>query len=207
MPGRYKNTTEEISEEIRKVLRQGITRSRDKVLAEVRNQGIAVSNEVGRILFKIERGLYELEDDVVDSLKINVQGRKFKVKTGVDVNRDEIATLTRRMAREINIDIKGDPFHFTHMYYEYKATVNYTIYFYGDRVKSGFFTRTGNGVTEVQTYTRELLAARIETQLAGRIIQDFYDTDDSYIEGVDVVIRSMDFEITAAEGRGDSRKR
>ena len=129
-----------------------------------------------------------------------------QVRATHSMSRREVRAIAIREIRESGLDIRGNPYRFTHVFLAFSASADYVVRQEGEVVARGTITENGQFVTEVEAFTQELIGAKIEQQLSARIIQRVYNDDSiSYLDGVDVDTHNIRFDFTEIQGRGDSR--
>ena len=185
-------------ENLRRAIAQILDRDPDlsgnKIRAELHVHNIAVGNERLRALIALFRQTAQIFEGV------NLLGATL------DVNLSE--SQIRRAAVEAGAVIESIAARFsTHVAVDWRATFSARIYLYGQLIERVSDVLTGRSVQAVARYNRDLIEAKIEQQIFGRITSKYGGTGETYIEGLDIEIERLDVEVLSLALRGDSRAR
>lgn len=187
---------------IRQILTENPGLSTRAVVRRVRQQGFRGGNERLRDLAQIARErvqqelggqLHESVTDftiILDLPSLTPDRRRRLLRSA--------GARTRKVSRRGPAVQLGLP-EFVAIDWESHYSIEFFLYGQPERIESG--TLTGQIVQPLERYDRELITARIEQQIIGRITQSYTGGTESYVEGLDWRIRRLDVNIRNLELR------
>lgn len=216
---------------IKEAVNSGRFTSQRAILQEIRSQGLRISNQSGRSLIRQNRleiqRAQETIDDIIESgldriatrSGRHIRGDRFDIflyreSDIANLPRDDVERVLRQTIRDREVFTirrgHGDRLStFTHVNVSYRASATVAIYIQGRLYSRDTKSIDGQFTTTVEGFTEELLADKVRQQAGGQITDMFgRDTglgEGSVIDGLDIVVESLDVDIGSIQGRGGRR--
>ena len=149
-----------------------------------------------------------------------LRGANVRLRTLVEFQRKNITPATRGAFLDLNIQTTerakavitelgfGEPAgrsKGTHIAITWSATYAAQIFLYGQRLETVSGTERGRIVQPLDRIDRELIEARIENMIDGRIVSQIGSGSESFIEGIEVELTTLDVQVDDAELRGSTK--
>ena len=181
--------------------------SREAILRRLRSQGISVGNQRGRATAQLVQQARQAEQQLGNALQGGFRSRLSNATELLRLTFDVEASTPNIRRRVLEAaDAERQSNNASHVRINYRARFTADVYLYGSKVDTISDTVTGGIVQPLERYNRDLIEARIEQQITGRITREFSGEPGSYVEGIEIVITSVDVNIESAQLRGNAAR-